>query len=476
VRVLVGTVEIGGHLADFAKAFEKLGHQVTSCVKERHWLFPDVTYDVDISFVAPDIVPWPTWMTETNWRLARLPRGAVRRLTALSRVLQLIVSHDLFVFQWAGTSLLNGNVDLSYLRSLGKKVVYIFNGDDVRHSTAYAQQCVDLFSDDYAAEMTRTQQGGLAQQLRNLRRPELNANIVFSLPNQAGLAIRPYMHSLLGLALSAFRFHVPGREKPVVVHAPSSAPIKGTSLIVKALDRLAQDGVEFELRLLQGVPHRQVLTELANADVAIDQLHYPLHGMFALEAMASGCAVATCNDERHEPLPRNRPIWHIDPQNVYERLKVLLSDRSLRMAMAERARRYVEHYHDIDKVAQRIIDCVEAPVEQRYDHYPTFFAKDYRLPAGSVLPPDVLRLNWDAVRRWGLPEEVSIEDMIERGLLPKRVARSFRKVPRWQPQPVPQAPSFCTEMRQLDKLLGQHGIGLGTSAGAPLESLRCAGL
>ena len=134
------------------------------------------------------------------------------------------------------------------------------------------------------------------------------------------------MHSLIPLNLSEFRHNIPGRKKPVVVHAPSSAAIKGTSLILKALDKLSNEGVEFELRLLRVSHTRRVVKELANADVAIDQLHLRLHGMFSLEAMASGCAVATCNREGYEPLPRNRPIWHIEPSNLHGQLKRLLTD------------------------------------------------------------------------------------------------------------------------------------------------------
>jgi hypothetical protein len=35
------------------------------------------------------------------------------------------------------------------------------------------------------------------------------------------LAVRPYMHGFAPINLSLYPCHIPGREVPVVVHAPS---------------------------------------------------------------------------------------------------------------------------------------------------------------------------------------------------------------------------------------------------------------
>ena len=80
----------------------------------------------------------------------------------------------------------------------------------------------------------------------------------------------------------------------------------------------------------------QVLAELGDADVAIDQLYFNLHGSFRLEAMCF-LRLATCNREDCEPVPPNRPIWHIDESNLYHRLKPLLSDKALRLRLAHDA-------------------------------------------------------------------------------------------------------------------------------------------
>src|SRR6185503_18207923 len=110
-----------------------------------------------------------------------------------------------------------------------------------------------------------------------------------------------YMHFYAPINLSRVRAKVPGREVPVVLHAPSRRDIKGTAEVMRALDELEREGVRFERRFLEGRPNPEVLREVADDDVVIDQLHLPLHGRFGVEAMAAGCALATCNRADWEP-------------------------------------------------------------------------------------------------------------------------------------------------------------------------------
>jgi glycosyl transferase family 1 len=228
---------------------------------------------------------------------------------------------------------------------------------------------------------------------------------------------------------------------PVVVHAPSNKDVKGTHLIMPALERLRAEGVRFELRLLHDKTNQEVLAELANADVIVDQLHFPLHGKLGIEAMASGCALATGNREDYEPFPPNRPIWHVDSGNVYEQLKRLLTDKALRTRLAREGREYVRRYHDHVKVARRIIESLNAGNERPYDHYPTFYAKRFQLPAGVVISSDLQRMTAQIIQRWGLPEGVDPQDMIRRGLMSAEGLKSLQAIPRWN---LPSLPAQAT--------------------------------
>src|ERR1044072_2661280 len=118
MRVLIGTTEIAGMIPIYADGFRSLGHKVTTAIRTRH-PFYDIQYDVDIE-----------------------EGGKVRRAL---RLVQLIAQHDVFVFQWAGSSL-RWNSEVPLLRRLGKRVVYVLVGDDVRSSLAYQQESKLFYS------------------------------------------------------------------------------------------------------------------------------------------------------------------------------------------------------------------------------------------------------------------------------------------------------------------------------------------
>ena len=80
---------------------------------------------------------------------------------------------------------------------------------------------------------------------------------------------------------------------PVVLHLPSRRGTKGTERILAGLERLKDEGVAFELRLLEGVPHDEAKRAIADADVVVDNLITGDYEVVSMEAMAeSRVAVA----------------------------------------------------------------------------------------------------------------------------------------------------------------------------------------
>ena len=75
--------------------------------------------------------------------------------------------------------------------------------------------------------------------------------------------------------------------RPVVVHAPSSAWLKGSGLIEPLLQRLSDEGV-IEYRRVVNVPHASMPAFYADADVVLDQFVLGIYGVAACEAMAAG--------------------------------------------------------------------------------------------------------------------------------------------------------------------------------------------
>lgn len=83
---------------------------------------------------------------------------------------------------------------------------------------------------------------------------------------------------------------------PVVVHAPSSARVKGTHLIDPVARRLAAEGV-IDYRRVEGLPATAMPGVYAEADVVLDQFLIGSYGVAACEALASGRLVVGHVDE-----------------------------------------------------------------------------------------------------------------------------------------------------------------------------------
>jgi hypothetical protein len=266
---------------------------------------------------------------------------------------------------------------------------------------------------------------------------ERYADVIFFQPSYGELAVRPYMHLYLAMNPDTYPHHVPGRDVPVVVHAPSRRQVKGTAEILATLEKLKAEGINFTLKLLEGLPNSEVVRQLVDADVVVDELTEAHYGLLGLEGMATGCAVAGGNHLGLVPLPPNPPVLHLDPSNVYTQLRRLLSDKELRVEMAQQGRPFIEKYHDRRQVAQHVLDCLSSVRDQKYDYYPDFFAAQYRLPQGEVIDSDLKRLTAEIVQRHGLPEGIVPQDMIKRGLMSLEGLDDSQAIPQWQPNTTP---------------------------------------
>ena len=411
-RILVGTIEIAGQIVDFAGGFRQLGHEVTTVVRKRDPFFRELQYDVHLNLRLPDRI------RRLSSPIVRVPRGTACHAYRWAQALRLISSHDLFVFQFAG-SLLPNNWDYPILRRLGKQIIAIFNGSDILHWSAYFQELTRFCVPVIGKEALLSADGGvtLARKLRRLRVAERYCDAIFSVPSLSGLALRPYFHIYLPIDTRLYEPCVPDREVPLVVHAPSHRGVKGTDLIVGVLKKLASEGIRFELRLIENMPNSVVRDGLRSADILVDQLYSTTTAKLSLEGLASSCAVATGNWQDFAPIPPDRPVWPIDPDNLYEQLKRLLTDRELRLRLARAGRPFVEKYHDRVKVAEHILRCLEARENGPYDYHPEFFARSYQLPEGETVPPRVKRLTREVVAKWGLPAGVHSQDLVRRGLM-----------------------------------------------------------
>ena len=146
------------------------------------------------------------------------------------------------------------------------------------------------------------------------------------------------------------------RPRPLIVHAPSSRRRKGTEHVVAAVE-----GLDAELELVEGLHHDAAFERYRAADVIVDQLNAGWYGVFAIEAMALGKPVVTfLHDEavrRTERAFATRvPLVPATKDTLREALRPLVADPALRRRIGAESRAYVERVHDLDRVADRLLD------------------------------------------------------------------------------------------------------------------------
>jgi len=282
----------------------------------------------------------------------------------------LVAGADLYIRIW-GDLPFDDEV-LQSLEGSGTRVATLLMGSDVRDYDVFQQE-YRISRWTFPAEYHAV---SLEKKLHVLRTHERYADAIFSVPDQMGLAIRPYHHLEVPLRLEKLTYNVPRRQIPRVVHAPSVPHVKGSDVIESALETLRAEGVEFDLVSVRNVPHDELLQILSDADVLVDELIAHGPGWLSFEAMGSGCAVATHYLE-NSPECFRPPVWIIDEHNIVDRLRILLADTDLRIDLAEKGRRYVEQHNTIEHVVDNLLRKVEEGRDGSCDYVPAYLTGAY---------------------------------------------------------------------------------------------------
>lgn len=146
-----------------------------------------------------------------------------------------------------------------------------------------------------------------------------------------------------------------GRIK--IAHAPNHRVIKGTNLLIDAVQTLQIRGYDIELNIVEGQPRSVVIEALKTADVVIDQIHagYALH---ALEGMSLGKIVVTGIDlddpvyAPHKSILETSPLYLTSGVTVLEDLEQIFLERKSWHTRSEAIKLYANKHHSPEAVAE----------------------------------------------------------------------------------------------------------------------------
>jgi glycosyltransferase involved in cell wall biosynthesis len=148
-------------------------------------------------------------------------------------------------------------------------------------------------------------------------------------------------------------------QKPLLVHSPSAPVAKGTEYVVRAVEKLKAK-YDFDFTLVHGIPRQDVLKVMSHCDIYVDQLIIGGHGVAAIEAMAFGKPVVCyINPQIGKDYPADLPVVNANPDNIAEKLEVLIRDAAVRHELGKKGRQYVEKYHDDQKIARELVQIYE---------------------------------------------------------------------------------------------------------------------
>jgi hypothetical protein len=150
------------------------------------------------------------------------------------------------------------------------------------------------------------------------------------------------------------------RRRPVIVHAPSSRRRKGTEHVLRACE-----GLDVDLRIVEGVRHDEALALYRDADIVVDQLNAGWYGLLAIECLALGKPVVTYLHDEGRRLTEAAyglevPLVGVSTESLRTRLAGLVEAGPAEWRrLGEASRAYAERVHDIERVADSLVELYE---------------------------------------------------------------------------------------------------------------------
>jgi glycosyltransferase involved in cell wall biosynthesis len=142
-----------------------------------------------------------------------------------------------------------------------------------------------------------------------------------------------------------------------VSHSPNHRAVKGTEVLIKAIENLQAQGVPVDLLLLEGLQNSEIQNQLMNhSDIHFDQLYGDGYAMSAIEAMACGVPVLGGFDGPARrffdefSFTEECPIVSVTSVTLEGQIRVLVEDADLRLRIGQLSQRYVQKYHSLEAV------------------------------------------------------------------------------------------------------------------------------
>lgn len=338
-KVLLAGVDTAGFLTGLELGLRAIGYEVTRCGPVHEFGYSNT----------------PSLALETERRRFRL--GFSRKTFA---------SFDI-IFYNHGESISGKPREFKLMRKLGKKLVFVFHGSDIR--PAYLNGAIWQRGGVGLAAIRKL----VKYQKRIVRDAERFADLIVCWSGITHFFSKPVvLHEHIGFPLSNWSelqgaTGLPEGKKTEVIrvlHSPSSTVAKGTLEIEAVISSLQSSGFPISYERLSGVSNSTVLAKIKQADFVIDQLYADTAGgVLAAESSILGKAVVVGAIDKKwlsELLGDSTPpTCLIHPTELEQEIRKLSTDVQYRRERAIAAKSYFEQFWRPENVARNYIAALQ---------------------------------------------------------------------------------------------------------------------
>lgn len=273
---------------------------------------------------------------------------------------------DNFCYIWH-TGFLSEDIDgrafeFSFLKRRNKKIVCMFLGNDIRSPKLMLDFAklneIEVISsyDIQIAPMRLTEEYELSKKLI-AEAADQYADLIYSAPDDQKSYLKRNVEPIFYVYPDEKFYRNTNKYSNInkirIVHAPSSPILKGTPLVRAAIKKLKVEGYSFDYIELTNVSNDQVLTELREAHIVLNQFYGFALGFFAIEALASYCAVlSSAHFSLESSLPKDSEDAWLSTQywEVYDKLKYLLDNPHQMEKYASRGYYWAQKHYSFSNV------------------------------------------------------------------------------------------------------------------------------
>ncbi|WP_460779525.1 hypothetical protein [Microbacterium shaanxiense] len=298
-------------------------------------------------FTAHHVIPVSAVISNGRWR-------AAQERAILTGFTHAIIESGRPVFERDGDVV----EQIGRLEQAGIRVALLWHGSDIRLPSAHAAREPDSpfahgYPDTAALESIAAANHAIAVEtgaFQFVSTPDL-------LEYAAGATWLPVVVDVEEWA-SAATTPAFTRARPIVVHAPSRAGLKGSDRVAEPMRRLDAEGL-IEYREIHGVPSAQMRAIYGDADIVLDQFLAGSYGVAACEAMAAGRLVVghVSGDVRaavRRVAGTDLPIEQSRASEIERVLRRIIDDRFASAAKAASGTDFVRCAHGGDLAARAL--------------------------------------------------------------------------------------------------------------------------